>query len=211
MSNFRSRGLYAITDSHLLADRLLPAVAAALRGGAAAVQYRDKSADRERRQQEAGALLALCRQYGCPLLINDDVELALDIGADGVHLGQSDGSLQAARERLGPAAIIGATCHDSLTLAEAAVLSGADYLAFGAFFASRTKPLAEPASLGTLRRASRQWSLPLVAIGGITADNAAPLLASGASAVAVIADLWTTPDIEARARQFQSLFATPAV
>jgi len=207
MSNFRQSGLYAITDTTLLAGRLLPSVEAALRGGAAVLQYRDKSADNERRQTEARALLALCRQFSCPLLINDDVELAMLIGADGVHLGQTDGSLLAARQRLGPAAIVGATCHDSLEFAAAASAHGADYLAFGAFYASSTKPLAALARPATLSEARQRFQRPVVAIGGITADNAAPLLAAGAAAVAVIADLWNATDIEARARQYHSLFA----
>ena len=203
------RGLYAITDRSLLAGKLLESVEAVLRGGAIVVQYRDKSTDTVRRTAEASALLALCQKYGCPLLINDDVELAALIGADGVHLGQTDDSLLAARQRLGPKAIIGATCHDSLDFAAAAAAAGADYLAFGAFYASSTKPLAALARLDTLRAARDRFHLPIVAIGGITADNAVPLLAAGAGAVAVIADLWLTADIEARARTYQTLFASP--
>lgn len=201
------KGLYAVTDSALLAGRLLPAVAAALAGGAAVVQYRDKSGDAARRRAEAEALLALCRQHGRLLLINDDVELAQAIGADGVHLGRGDGSLAAARAALGPQAVIGATCHDSLAFAADAAAAGASYLAFGAMYASPTKPGARRASLATLA-AARIHGLPVVAIGGISADNAAPVIAAGADCVAVVSDLWQASDIAARAAEFARLFQT---
>lgn len=199
------RGLYAITDSLLLAGRLTEAVEAALQGGASVVQYRDKSGDAGRRLAEAGTLLALCRRHGVPLLINDDLELAAVLGADGVHLGRGDGSLAAARRRLGPSAIIGATCHDSLAFAEEARHHGASYIAFGAIYPSATKPGARAAPLSLLTQA-RRLALPVVAIGGITADNAAPVIAAGADCVAVVSDLWTAPDITARARAFTRLF-----
>lgn len=199
------RGLYAITDERLLAGHLLAAVSAALAGGAVLVQYRDKSGDNARRLAEAGALLALCRCHGVPLLINDDVGLALATGADGVHLGRGDGSLQAARARLGPDAIIGATCHGSLAFAEQAAREGASYLAFGAMHVSATKPDAHPATLDTLT-AARRFGLPVVAIGGISADNARPIIAAGADCVAVVSDLWTAPDVAARARTFSNFF-----
>lgn len=199
------RGLYAITDSSLLAQRLVPAVEAALVGGAAIVQYRDKSGDSARRLKEARALLCACRLRGVPLLINDDVELALAAGADGVHLGRGDAALQAARARLGPDAIIGATCHDSLAFAEEAWRNGASYLAFGAMYPSATKPGASTATPATLA-AARRFGLPVVAIGGITADNAGPVIAAGADCVAVISDLWTATDITARARAISDLF-----
>lgn len=199
------RGLYAITDRALLAGRLLPAVEAALQGGAAVLQYRDKSSDAARRRGEAEALLALCRRYRVPLLINDDIELALAVGADGVHLGRGDGALAAARTALGADAIIGATCHDSLAFAAEAVAAGADYLAFGAFHPSTTKPGAQPAPLSVLS-AAKGLGRPVVAIGGITVDNAPPLLAAGADFVAVISDLFAGPDIAERARAYAALF-----
>lgn len=207
MSTLRS--LYAITDSRLLAGRLLTAVEAALQGGATVIQYRDKSDDAAKRRHEAENLLQLCRRYRTPLLINDDVALAAAIGADGVHLGRSDGSLVAARAQLGPGAIIGATCHDSLALAEEARRNGASYLAFGAVHASPTKPGAATIPLNVLAEAHR-FGLPVVAIGGISADNAAPVIAAGADCVAVISDLWTAPDITARARAFTDLFRVPS-
>lgn len=200
-----NRGLYAITDTDLLAGRLTDAVEAALQGGAVAVQYRDKRTDTSRRLEEAIALRLLCRRYRIPLLINDDVELCVAVGADGVHLGQSDVSLAAARQRLGPDALIGATCHDSLALAATAVAGGASYLAFGAMYPSATKPGAASASLDTLG-AARRWGLPVVAIGGIRADNAAPVIAAGADCVAVIGDLWSAADIAGRARAISCLF-----
>lgn len=199
------RGLYAITDTPLLAGRLLQAVEAALSGGAVMVQYRDKSADTARRLEEALALRMLCRRYHVPLLINDDVELCLATGADGVHLGQQDSSLQQARERLGSQAIIGVTCHDSLALAESAIAGGASYVAFGAIYASATKPGATQASLATLSSA-RRFGCPVVAIGGISADNAAPVIAAGADCVAVISDLWGAADISAHAQAISRLF-----
>lgn len=199
------RGLYAITDATLLAGRLLLAVEAALQGGASIVQYRDKSGERIRRHAEAAALLELCRRYAIPLLINDDVELAAAIGADGVHLGRSDTVLASARRRLGPAAIIGATCHGSLEFAGEAAAQGANYLAFGAFYASATKPGAARAPLDILQKA-RRFGLPVVAIGGISPDNAAPVMAAGADCIAVISDLWQARDITARARAFATLF-----
>lgn len=200
-----NRGLYAITDTDLLAGRLTDAVEAALQGGAVAVQYRDKRTDNSRRLEEAIALRLLCRRYRIPLLINDDVELCVAVGADGVHLGQSDVSLAAARQRLGPDALIGATCHDSLALAATAVAGGASYIAFGAMYPSATKPGAASASLDTLG-AARRWGLPVVAIGGIRADNAAPVIAAGADCVAVIGDLWSAADIAGRARAISCLF-----
>lgn len=199
------RGLYAITDTRLLEGRLLSAVEAALNGGAVVVQYRDKTHDNARRLEESIALRMLCRRYGAPLLINDDVELCVACGADGIHLGQGDSSLVEARLRLGGDAIIGITCHNSLELAKAAAAGGASYLAFGAMFPSTTKPGAQHASPETLS-AARQLGLPVVAIGGITADNAAPVIAAGADCIAVISDLWQADDIASRARALSLLF-----
>ncbi len=204
--------LYAITDNGLLPGPRLPeAVAAALRGGCRWLQYRDKSGDADKRRREAAALLNLCRRQGARLIINDDVELAAAIGADGVHLGQEDGDPAAARTRLGADAIIGVTCHDSLALARQAAADGASYLAFGRFFPSSTKPQARPAPLSLLREAkSELGNLPLVAIGGITLDNAPQLIAAGADILAVCHDLFAAADIAARSRAFGELFNTTA-
>lgn len=200
------RGLYAITDEKLLADRLLPAVSAAIQGGAVAVQYRRKTGSAPEQRHEAEALLALCREHHIPLIINDDIELALCIGADGVHLGREDGDLRHARKQLGNDAIIGATCHDSLEFAAEAAAHGANYLAFGTVYSSPTKPHAPSAPLSLFQDA-RHFGLPLVAIGGIKADNAAPVVTAGADCLAVISDLWLANDIAEHARRLSRLYA----
>lgn len=203
------QGLYAITDSTLLAGgKLLPYVESALRGGARLIQYRDKSTDDARRRDEAETLRDLCQHYGADLIINDDTELAAQLGV-GLHLGQEDGSVAAARALLGPQAIIGATCHASLALAEQAMQSGATYLAFGRFFPSQTKPGAPQATPELLAMAKARVSQPLVAIGGITHNNAVPLIHQGANMVAVVHALFSAPtpsDVEYRARVFNALF-----
>ncbi|MFS0824887.1 thiamine phosphate synthase [Pseudomonas phoenicis] len=204
------RGLYAITDSHLLAGRLLPYVEAALDGGVCLLQYRDKSDDAGRRMKEAESLLRLCERYGTQLIINDDAELAARLGV-GVHLGQTDGPLNPARALLGPKAVLGATCHASLGLAAQAAAEGASYVAFGRFFNSVTKPGAPAASLELLAQARAAIKLPIAAIGGITLDNAAPLVAHGADLLAVIHGLFgadSAQDVTRRARAFNALFAS---
>lgn len=197
--------LYAITDTLLLPDeQLVPAVAAALRGGCRRIQYRDKSLSSEMRLQQTQTLLSLCLEHGAELIINDDPHLAARIGAHGVHLGQGDMPLEQARRLLGPEAVVGITCHASLTLARAAVQSGASYVAFGRFFPSSTKPEAPAAPLGLLAAARQTLAVPIVAIGGITLDNAQSVMASGAHWLAVSHSLFSAPDIEARARAFNS-------
>ena len=208
------RGLYAITDSHLLANgRLLPYVEAALQGGARLIQYRDKSEAASRRLREAEALAELCLRHGARLVINDDLDLATRLGV-GVHLGQGDGSLAAARALLGRNAVIGATCHASVELANQARQEGASYLAFGRFFTSQTKPGAPSASLSLLNDAKTRFRLPLVAIGGVTLDNAPDLIARGADMLAVVHSLFaadSAEDVERRARAFSQLFQSPVV
>jgi thiamine-phosphate pyrophosphorylase len=202
------RGLYAITDSELLKGRLLPYVEAALKGGATLLQYRDKSTDEARRLREAEALRELCNRYGAALLINDDAELAARLGV-GLHLGQGDGSLSAARALLGRQAIIGGTCHAQLELAEGAAKEGASYVAFGRFFNSTTKPGAPSADVALLDAAKARINLPIVAIGGVSLDNAPALIAHGASMIAVIHSLFaadSAAEVERRARAFSDLF-----
>lgn len=199
------RGLYALTPDRLDTVALCAAVEAALVGGTVLLQYRNKLADTGLRRAQAAELQALCTRFGVPLLINDDVELARDLRADGVHLGESDVDIQAARAALGPEAIIGASCYDDFARAERAAAAGASYLAFGAFYPSSTKPGARRASLDLLREAA-QFDLPRVAIGGISADNARPLIAAGADLLAVISDVFDAPDIEAAARRYAALF-----
>lgn len=201
------RGLYAITDSLLTpGGQLLAAVESAIRGGARLVQYRDKSPDRPSRERQARALLQLCHQHDVPLIINDDVELAIVIGADGVHLGHQDMALDEARVRLGPRAVIGISCHDSLEQAVRAVHAGADYVAFGSFFYSPSKPGAVRAPLSLLESARHTLNVPLCAIGGITPDNGAALVKAGAHMLAVISGVFAQPDIEAAARKYARLF-----
>ncbi len=202
------RGLYAITDSALLADgRLLPYCEAALRGGVKLLQYRDKSKDGAKRLIEAQALQSLCQTYDARLIINDDVNLAAQLGAD-LHLGQTDGSLLSARQQLGPDAIIGSTCHAQLELAEQAVQQGADYIAFGRFYSSLTKPGDVFANTDLLKQA-QQLQRPIVAIGGITLENGSLLIEHGAAMLAVIHGLFAADSataIEQRARAFSALF-----
>jgi thiamine-phosphate pyrophosphorylase len=200
------RGLYAITPEGLSAATLLARVGAALSGGAAVIQYRDKRPDEARRAETARALLSLCRQFGARLLINDDLALALAVDADGVHLGAADGDLRAARQALAPDRLLGASCYADFERARAAVSAGADYVAFGAVHASSTKPLAQRAPLSLFARCRSELRLPACAIGGITVDNAAPLLAAGADMLAVISDLFEAPDVAARAAAYDQLF-----
>lgn len=201
-------GLYAITDSALLADgRLLPYVEAALAGGASLVQYRDKSADQVRRLEEASQLKTLCDQYNAHLLINDDLALASQLQV-GVHLGRDDGSLREARQQLGPDALIGATCHASLEYAEQAVAAGASYIAFGRFFQSVTKPGNPAATTGLLQEARQRFAIPIVAIGGVTADNARQLYDAGADLLAVVHGLFaadSAAEVRRRALEFTAL------
>jgi thiamine-phosphate pyrophosphorylase len=201
-SAFPARGLYAITDGPR-AD-LIAACTAAIAGGAAAIQYRDKTGDRAQRSAEAGELAVVCARHGVPLIVNDDVELAAQVGA-GVHLGEDDTDFGAARIRLGSNAIIGVSCYDSLERARDLAAAGADYLAFGAFFPTPTKPHARRAAPGLLR-AARAFGKPLVAIGGITADNARTLIDAGADFVAAISGVFAQPDITAAARRYADLF-----
>ncbi len=203
----RLHGLYAITDTALAQNRnLAEQVAQALLGGARIIQYRDKSGDRSRRQAEAKNLLKLCRKHHAQLLINDDLELAKSIGADGIHLGREDASLPQARAMLGPEAIIGVSCYNQLELAREASRAGADYLAFGRFFPSQTKPDAVQADPELLRQASRELPQPLVAIGGITPENGGPLIDAGADMLAVIEAIFNQTDIRLAAARFNKLF-----
>jgi thiamine-phosphate pyrophosphorylase len=201
------RGLYLITDDRRSGpDALLAAVAAALRGGARVVQYRDKGTDTARRLAEAQALAGLCRAHQVPLLINDDVELAISVGADGVHLGRDDADLPSARVRLPAGSLIGVSCYNRLELARDAAARGADYIAFGSFFPSPTKPQAVRADPGLLRRARRELRLPTVAIGGISPENGAALVRAGADMLAVISAVFAAPDVTAAAQAFARCF-----
>ena len=201
------RGLYAITDSKLLSpEHLIQAVAQAIQGGAVMIQYRDKGDDTARHLWEAQDLYNLCRPLGIPLIINDDVELAAQIMADGVHLGQDDGEIATARARLGERAIIGVSCYNELERAIAAEAAGADYVAFGSFYPSQVKPNAVRASPELLTEAKARLSIPVVAIGGINADNGAPLVAAGADLLAVINAVFGQADVTAAASRITQYF-----
>ncbi len=205
------RGLYAVTDANLAsAQSLTYQVAAAIRGGARMIQYRDKGKDQTRRIREAASLLSICRASRTPLIINDDLALAEAVGADGIHLGRDDVPLSLARERLGPSAIIGVSCYNRLERARRAASDGADYVAFGRFFPSHTKPEAVAADMDLLHQARAEISLPLVAIGGITPENGSLLVRAGADMLAVIRGVFGHRDIAAAARRFSRLFEPEA-
>ncbi|WP_245831939.1 thiamine phosphate synthase [Solemya velesiana gill symbiont] len=204
---FRLKGLYAITDSQLAANsNLIDQVAQALAGGANIIQYRDKSGDPAKRLEEAQALLRLCREHAVPLIINDDVELAAQIGADGVHLGRGDPDLDAARSRLGREAIIGVSCYNQFERALSAQQAEADYIAFGRFFPSSVKPEAVQADIDLLHRARDELELPTVAIGGITPENGGALIKAGADMLAVIHGVFGQADVKAACERFTELF-----
>lgn len=192
----RLHGLYAITPE---APEIVERVQRALEGGIALLQYRRKRRDID----EARQVAALARRYRVPLIVNDDVELALELDADGAHLGRDDGDLHAARRRLGRK-LLGASCYNDAELARRAIAAGADYVAFGAVFPSRTKPGAMHAPLALFATA---LEVPLCAIGGITLENAPRVIAAGADLVAVVSDLFDAPDVAARAAQYRRLFA----
>lgn len=200
-------GLYAVTPDLADTAELVRRVGPALAGGARLLQYRNKTAAAALRREQVETLLRLCREFGVPLIVNDDLALALETGADGAHLGREDGDLAAARAALGPGKILGVSCYDELERAREAQRIGADYAAFGSFFASATKPGAVRAPLALLAQARRELRLPLAAIGGITLDNAPQLLGAGADLLAVVGDLFEAPDIRARAAAYTHLFA----
>jgi thiamine-phosphate pyrophosphorylase len=190
------RGLYAITPE---GPGLVAKVRAALQGGIALLQYRRKQSSID----DAKQIAQLAREHGVPLIVNDDVELALAVGADGAHLGRNDGDFSIARRKL-KGRILGASCYDRLELARSAAAAGADYVAFGSVFASPTKPQAVRAPLALFKH---DLGVPLCAIGGITLANAPQAIAAGADLLAVISDLFEAPDIAARARAYARLFA----
>jgi len=210
MSNTsRLRGLYVITDRELfltLEKNISELVRQAIQGGARIVQYRNKISSTATRSEEARELLNLCRKHNVTLLINDDVDLARDIDADGVHIGQSDMPLTEARNKLGKDKIIGVTCHNRLELAQSAQTADADYVAFGRFFPSKTKPSAPPASVNILQQAKELLSIPIVAIGGITTANAQILINHGADMLAVSHSVFGASDVIASAKQLSRLF-----
>lgn len=202
------RGLYLLTPDEPDTARLLERVAEVL-AHAVLLQYRNKRADRGLQRDQLTRLLPICQAAGVPLLVNDDWALAREIGAAGAHLGRDDGDLRNARSACGGDFILGASCYDSADLARAAAEGGASYLAFGAFHSSPTKPHAPRADPALLRLA-RQWQLPCVAIGGITPDNGAPLVAAGADMLAVISGVFDAPDPPSAAQAYRRCFDVAA-
>ncbi len=200
------RGLYAITPDEPDETRLLAAARAALAGGSVLLQFRDKTDDDGRRRRLATALQAACREHGARFIVNDDLELALAVDADGVHLGAADGDLAAARRALPAGRLLGASCYADFETARRAVAAGADYVAFGAVCPSPTKPDAVRAPLALLARARAELAVPVCAIGGITLAEAPRIVAAGADLLAVITDLFAAPDIARRASDYQRLF-----
>lgn len=200
-------GIYGITDDLLTPpSMLLEKVRHALQGGISILQYRSKTSAKEAQQLQVEQLLQLCRANGVPLIINDDVNLCRASGADGVHLGKGDGIVDEARTILGDSAIIGVTCHDDIQRAQQAEQAGADYVAFGRFFSSQTKPEASAADVSLLAEARERLGVPIVAIGGINAENGASLIAQGADMLAVIHSLFSGDDIKQNAQQLVNLF-----
>ena len=204
-------GLYALTPDLLDTDELVARVRAAIAGGATAIQYRNKIASPPLQRAQALVLRDLCAEPRVSFIVNDDVRLAYAVDADGVHLGRDDGSIASARRQLGPTAIIGASCYDSLERAAEAVTAGADYVAFGSFFASSVKPAAVRAQPSLLTAAKARWNVAVVAVGGITPAQATPLITAGADALAVISAVFEAPDVEAAARAFSEAFAAPTL
>lgn len=200
-------GLYALTPDLLDSDELVERVTSAIAGGAKAIQYRNKIASPPLRRAQALALRDLCSAQSVTFIVNDDVNLAYGVDADGVHLGRDDAPLAHARRRLGHGAIIGASCYDSLDRAAAAIAAGADYLAFGSFFPSTIKPDAVRAQPALLTAAKARWNVTVVAIGGITASHAAVLIDAGADALAVLTAVFAAGDIRGAAKAFSDAFA----
>jgi len=198
-------GLYAITPDINDTDLLIKKVEAALQGGIHILQYRNKQTNHKLQTQQARALLPLCRQYNVPLIINDSVKLCLTLDADGVHLGADDGDLAEVKQRIGDK-ILGASCYNRFDLALTAQNQGADYVAFGACFASNTKPHAPVAELNLLTRACKELTIPSVAIGGINLQNAQQAIQAGANAIAVIQAIFTADDVKLSSQQFSQLF-----
>lgn len=200
------KGLYLVTPDWDDTERLLAAAGAALEGGAALLQYRHKSATDALRREQAGALLALCRRRGVPLVINDHLELCLALDADGVHVGGNDLLVQEARRLAGPGKIVGASCYGDLQRAAEAAAAGASYLAFGGFYPSLVKRYSFRTDPDLVREARERFALPLVVIGGMTPENAVPLVERGAHMVAAISAVFSADDPAAAADRFRALF-----
>ncbi|MCW5617859.1 MAG: thiamine phosphate synthase [Nitrosomonas sp.] len=200
-------GLYGITPDMTDTSVLLARTAQALAGGAQWIQYRNKTADAALRRHQAGSLVPLCREYGVPLIVNDHLDLALEIGACGIHVGEHDIDITAARKQLGAGKIIGVSCYNKPELAQKAQTHGADYVAFGAFYATVTKRNTVVATIAMLKQAKTLCTVPVVCIGGINAANALPLIEAGANAIAVSQALFQARNIRETAEEFSRLFS----
>jgi len=209
VENYRKKftGLYAITDASVNnSQKIILNVEQALRGGARVIQYRDKSSNQQQRLETCHAIRQLTDEFDAVFIVNDDIELALTTEADGVHLGQDDTCLTDARKQLGENAIIGVSCYNRFDLAEQATKEGANYIAFGRFFPSLTKPDAVTAKPDLLARAKQELNIPVVAIGGITVENGGALIKAGADMLAVVDSIFGQSNIEAAAKGYQHLF-----
>ena len=200
------KGLYLVTPDWDDTERLLAVTRAALEAGVVLLQYRHKTADPALRRQQATALLALCRQFDCPFIINDHVELALEIGADGVHVGGTDAAVFAVRAQIGGKRILGASCYGDLELAKAAHAAGASYVAYGGFYPSKVKKYPVTTAVDILKQSRDAVPLPSVVIGGMTPENAVRLIAAGADMVAAISSVYLADDPKQAARAFAALF-----
>ena len=201
------RGLYVITDPELIPEeRLSDAISEVITGGARLVQYRNKNAGHTTRLRQAMTIQRVCRDDDVIFIVNDDPELAVEVGADGVHIGEDDGRLVDTRRTVGPERVVGVSCYNDLQRAISAQEQGADYVAFGSFYPSPSKPLARRASINLLRRARQQLQIPIVAIGGISFENGASLITAGADALAVIHAVFREPDFRRAATHMASLF-----
>jgi thiamine-phosphate pyrophosphorylase len=200
------KGLYLVTPDWADTDRLLDVTGQALQAGAALVQYRNKTAATDLRQEQAAALLALCRRHGRPMIVNDHLGLCEQLDADGVHVGGTDAPVAAVRTALGADKIVGASCYGQFALAQAAQDAGASYVAFGGFYPSKVKVYEVSTRPAIVAEAKARLRVPVVVIGGMTAENARPLAALGADMVAAISSVYLAPDAYAAAKEFANLF-----
>ncbi|HZW11637.1 MAG TPA: thiamine phosphate synthase [Noviherbaspirillum sp.] len=200
------RGLYLVTPDWDDTQKMLAVTEAGLRGGAALVQYRHKTADAQLRKEQAAALQALCRRYGRPFIVNDFIGLCLELDADGVHVGGTDTAVAEVRAAVGPDKIVGSSCYGSMDLARSAWQAGASYVAFGGFYPSRVKKYEVTTPPAIVAQAKTEIPLPNVVIGGMTQENSVPLVAQGADMVAAISSVYMADDPEAAARAFAALF-----
>ena len=204
--SFIIKGLYAITPDSADLNTLIQKTQLAIEGGAFMVQYRSKIRNRDVKMQQCAAILRLCREYDVPCIVNDDVEICRVLKADGVHLGENDDNIAEVRHILGEDAIIGSSCYDQLNRAKQAQKEGASYVAFGAMFPTPTKPNAPRATLELLREAKSEIQIPIVAIGGITMNNAHDVIETGVDAIAVITSLYESNSIKETAETFSQMF-----